>query len=270
MFVSHPIFSSDGAYLGYLGGSIYLKELSILNELLETHYYENDSYVYVVDQNRRLIYHPDIRRVGDQVIDNLAIDAVLAGEDGAGQIRNSQGIAMLAGYAPIRNDALTDTLTGLSNRRAADISLGIMKEKSIPFSALVIDIDHFKQVNDSFGHGAGDRALKSLARIIQSCIRKEDCACRVGGEEFIILLPNTSLRTAYEIAERLRRKVADTQLPDIGSITVSIGIAEWPRQASTPIQALKKADLAMYKAKQQGRNRCEVFSMAKEPSSSEQ
>jgi len=360
--ISYPIFSPDGIYLGYLGGSIYLKEHSILNELLGTHFYENESYLYVVDQNHRIIYHPDASRVGGQVHGNAAIDAVLAGESGTRQIRNSRGTPMLAGYAPIntshwgivaqrslestltpldtqlraviyhtlplalitliliwwlarlisrplwklaasaqtldqpgtlkriqhvhswyfestelkqamllggklmhtrmgelKSDALTDILTGLGNRRNAELSLQAMQEHSIPFSVLAIDIDHFKQVNDTFGHDSGDRVLKNLAQIIHSCTRKEDRACRTGGEEFIILLPHANLNMAQGLAERLRQRVAENRLPEIGHITISIGIAEWPLQAETTDQVLKNADLALYRAKEKGRNRCELY-----------
>lgn len=362
VFISHPIFSPSGQYQGYVGGSLYLKERSILNDLLGTHYYEDGSYLYVVDHNRRLLYHPDAGRIGSQVNGNSVIEAVISGENGTQQLPNSQGTEMLAGYAPIRianwgvvaqrpleatlaplnsqmrvvinhtlplalitllliwwlarlisrplwqladnaqaldhpctakriqrvhswyfesaelkramllgvnllhtrigklkSDAQTDPLTGLNNRRGSEITLDLLQHDGIPFSVLAIDIDHFKRVNDTYGHDSGDLVLQALAQLMRSCTRKEDLPCRMGGEEFIILLPNAQLSTAKELAERLRQQVADTEMPDVGRITISIGIAEWPLQAHEPAQVLKYADKALYKAKENGRNRCEIY-----------
>ncbi len=101
VLVSHPLFSSEGTYLGYVGGVISLKEKSILNSLLGEHYYQDGSYLYAVDPFRRLLYHPDPKRVGTVVVENRVIDAVTAGERGSQRVINSKGVDMLAGYAPV-------------------------------------------------------------------------------------------------------------------------------------------------------------------------
>ena len=102
IFISHPIFSSENAYLGYIGGTLYLKQKGILHDLLQVHFHEDGSYIYVVDKNRRLLYHPDVSRIGEQVFNNSVIEAVLRGESGTRQVKNSQNIVMLAGYAPLK------------------------------------------------------------------------------------------------------------------------------------------------------------------------
>jgi diguanylate cyclase (GGDEF)-like protein len=125
----------------------------------------------------------------------------------------------------------------------------------------MMDIDHFKCINDTYGHKAGDQALQSLADFIRSRIRSSDTACRFGGDEFVIVMPETSLRSAYERAEGFRQKVQSLQLPDIGipgNLTVSIGIATYPVHGATKEDLLRAADQAMYLAKAQGRNRVVV------------
>lgn len=101
--ISHPIFNSQGEYLGYIGGTLYLKQKGILHDLLQVHFHKDGSYIYVVDKNRRLLYHPDVARIGEQVFGNPVIEAVLRGESGTRQLINSQNIVMLAGYAPLKS-----------------------------------------------------------------------------------------------------------------------------------------------------------------------
>lgn len=261
---TYPIFSDDNRYLGYVGGAFYLKDKSILNSLLGEHYYRDSSYLYVVDKNKRLIYHPD--RVGEVVSNNQVINAVVNGESGALRVTNSKGIDMLAGFAPIpisgwgvvaqkpvsaalvildeevkkviintiplaiitllfiwfctrlitrplsklasiaerldssnvsrriyevrswyfeanqikqallegvslihkkidklNLDTLTDPLTGLYNRRGLKMILEGWRENKTPFSIVALDIDHFKRVNDNFGHDTGDEVIKAMA-----------------------------------------------------------------------------------------------------------
>lgn len=102
VFISHPLFSSKGDYLGYIGGSLYLKERSILNDLLEHHYFEGGTHIYVVDTKKRILYHPDSARIGTFLANNKVINQVLMGNDGIAHINNSQNIHMLAGYAPVK------------------------------------------------------------------------------------------------------------------------------------------------------------------------
>lgn len=150
-----------------------------------------------------------------------------------------------------------DKLTGLKNRRYLQEKL----EEQIagyslnpePFSLCIIDIDHCKKVNDTFGHQTGDYVLEKLASILKSQSRKEDIVARYGGEEFVVLLPNTGISEARTIAENLRHSIADSTW-NIGQITVSIGIATFT-SADTDSILLQKADRALYTSKEQGRNR---------------
>ncbi|PSD34147.1 GGDEF domain-containing protein, partial [Acinetobacter radioresistens] len=119
---------------------------------------------------------------------------------------------------------------------------------------LLIDIDRFKRVNDTYGHDIGDEVLKILAKLIQENFRKEDLCCRYGGEEFIVVIPNNNKQEIYESAERFRRIVEAFEINNVGRITISIGIASWPDSAEEFTQVLKIADNNLYYAKNNGRN----------------
>lgn len=360
VFISQPVVAADGRYLGYVGGTIYLKHNNELHALLGEHYYHDGSYLYVVDRNRRLLYHPDPERVGQQVAASEVVDAVLLGTNGQSgelRLRNSLGVDMLAGYAlvpsagwsvvaqrplsatlagvdrlmldvlrnslplavltllliwwlarlisrplwqladsaqemdkpatperirgvhswyfeaaelkramlvgvellhrkigKLREDAQTDPLTGLCNRRGLELTLDLWKLENRPFAVLALDIDYFKQVNDRFGHASGDQVLQRLARLMRICSRDSDLLCRVGGEEFLMLLADASPASAERVAERLRRQVEMATIEPVGHITVSLGVAHWPTHASDMRSALRVADDMLYAAKQAGRN----------------
>ena len=127
-----------------------------------------------------------------------------------------------------------------------------------PLSAVLLDLDHFKQVNDIHGHDRGDTALAAIGQVLAAGVRASDFASRYGGEEFLLLLPDTDRRGAVEVAEKLRRAIERTELRDVGSITASFGIATLPDDAAEPDQLIRKADRALYAAKARGRNRVEV------------
>ena len=361
VFISHPLFDSEDKYLGYIGGSLYLKEKNILNELLEQHYYKGGSYLYVVSSNKRILYHPEPARIGNVIANNAVIDAVIDGEIGTSTVINSLNKPMLAGYAPItlskwgivaqrplestlssldtltievieqtipmalvtfifiglfahfiarplkrladnantlddpksleklksvkswyfesqklklamlrevtllqaqigvlRHDSQTDPLTDTHNRRSLNGLLNQLMLKQTPFAILEIDIDFFKRVNDTFGHDKGDETLVSLTNIIKKLSRRDDIVSRIGGEEFVLVLPNENSQSAYKIAERLRKTVESTEINTIGKITISIGIATWPEHSTDIAQVYKCADKALYHAKEHGRNRCVV------------
>ncbi|AYN15602.1 diguanylate cyclase [Pseudomonas monteilii] len=357
--LSHPIFDDNGRYLGYVGGSLYLRERNILNSLLGEHFYKDGSYLYVVDRNRRLLYHPNSQRVGTVVEGNALVDQLATLDSGTRQLTNSQGVEMLAGYATVPSagwgvvaqqplaqtvtplshlilnvigtsapfalvgslllwwlaltiarplwqlaagarsmdragtaerlhrvpawyfeaaelkrallfglnllherigrldrDAQTDPLTGLGNRRSLELSLSLLEAEGRAFAAIVLDIDHFKRVNDSHGHEIGDQALRQLAELMRRCCREGDLLCRTGGEEFLMMLPGASLEVAAVVAERLRVTVQDTPLEPVGAVTISLGVARWDGEAgSEPVETLSRADRALYRAKQEGRNR---------------
>lgn len=123
---------------------------------------------------------------------------------------------------------------------------------------LSLDIDYFKSVNDTWGHDVGDQVLQRLAKLMQSGSRVGDVLCRGGGEEFLILLPGIAPEVAEQIAERLRRQVAQMLIEPVGCITISLGVAHCGRQGDEVEEALKTADEMLYKAKRAGRNRVEV------------
>ena len=296
----------------------------MLDTLLGSHFYQDGSYVFVVDKNKHIIYHPNNKRVGERISNNDAINQVSQGESGKTPLINSQGIEMLAGYAVVpstgwgivaqrpktvtlaplnalmrsvlyktlpiallmllviwwsarritsplrqlangaramdrpetaqqiqsvkswyfesqelkkamlrgigllqrnitklREDVNTDPLTGLGNRRHLEAAITAFQAEKMPFAVVAIDIDHFKKINDGFGHDAGDEVIRQLGRQIREVSRADDVPCRVGGEEFLLLLPAAPLHSAAQVAERLRALVEHTELPTVGRISVS-------------------------------------------------
>jgi len=160
--------------------------------------------------------------------------------------------------------AITDPLTGLYNRRYMESHLATLVEQSVargkPLAALVIDIDYFKTINDTHGHDAGDDVLREFATRIRKAIRGIDLACRYGGEEFVIVMPETDMAVATIVAERLRRRIAAERFSaQQGSalieVTISIGIASLDAADENAASILKRADQALYRAKRDGRNR---------------
>lgn len=157
--------------------------------------------------------------------------------------------------------ALNDALTGLHNRGAFDNSLkremDIAQRQHLPMSLLVIDIDHFKAVNDTYGHGGGDHALQLLAQSISNTMRTSDLAFRYGGEEFTLILSNTDVKAASLVAERIR--IAASKLTCVADnknfgLTISIGAAEF-KQGEAAAALFDRADQALYQAKKTGRNK---------------
>ncbi len=168
----------------------------------------------------------------------------------------------------VRREAETDPLTGQPNRRALDALLKQQAELARvgnrTFSLLLLDIDHFKLINDTHGHGVGDDTLRAFAERVRAYLRQGDVCARYGGEEFVVVLPGTTLVAALEVAERLRHGVAEALLMNVPAIraTVSIGAAQFIA-GERPEQLLERADRAVYEAKRGGRNQVRV--LAPEP-----
>ena len=174
-------------------------------------------------------------------------------------------------FSSIKNIAIYDTLTNLYNRRYFEERLEVETQKSFfsdtTLSLVMVDIDHFKRVNDTFGHTEGDRVLCEIASLLKTSVRKKDTVARYGGEEFILILPEAGLEESSMIAERIRRLVEDTPF-EIGqaqiNLTVSLGISNFPsHQARSKEELVKMADLALYDAKRRGRNRVNIFNEPK-------
>jgi len=169
-------------------------------------------------------------------------------------------------YSKILQYATIDALTNLNNRRQFELRLGqeiaLTKRQNKPLCAMMIDIDFFKKVNDTYGHASGDAVLRGVASIIKSALRESDIPSRYGGEEFAVLLPYTHINEAQIVGERLRKAVEDTPISinmeesaikSIG-VTISMGLAEFNNQESGE-ELFERADKALYEAKQNGRNR---------------
>lgn len=158
----------------------------------------------------------------------------------------------------LHREGSTDPLTGLLNRRGLETAIHKLTQSGRTVAVLMIDIDHFKVVNDTYGHDAGDRLLTAIAAAISAEARSEDVVARSGGEEFIILLPETELNAATRIAERIRSVIEETSFNEVDHTSISIGIARYPEHGNSIHDCLLAADTALYRAKSAGRNRVQA------------
>lgn len=368
VFISTPIWSRDGRYLGYVGGTLYLKKKSILNSLLGEQYYRDDTSLYVVDSDNQVLYHQDGKRVG-QTIAPLVDDKTLeANKNGALEIDHLDNASMLAGYARVptagwlivalkptlttlqpltgllfnvlrhsvpfvlltllasmvlarliasplwqlarragqmeepgvseeigairswyfeaaqikramrtgilsmqdkigrlRSEVQSDPLTGLLNRRGLSSVLDYLLATQQPFAILAMDIDHFKRINDNWGHDVGDRVIQQVAIELNNASRQTDVVCRNGGEEFLMILPGAQLEMARTIAERVRQSIFQSSIEQVGQISISIGVSFWQPGDGAFGPIFKQADDALYQAKHAGRNRVVIAGTVAEP-----
>jgi len=178
---------------------------------------------------------------------------------------NQMATALRGSHAELQHLAIHDGLTGLVNHREFYLRLNEefsrSKRHKRPITLLMMDVDHFKKFNDLHGHPQGDLALKLIAAAIKECARKSDLVARYGGEEFAVLLPETSLEEGLELGLRVQKKVSES-MPEIGrltrkekiEVTLSIGMAAFPNEASTPEELVRVADERLFTAKNRGRN----------------
>jgi diguanylate cyclase (GGDEF)-like protein len=166
----------------------------------------------------------------------------------------------------LREQAIRDPLTGLYNRRylneTLERELARAVRENYTISFVMIDIDHFKKINDTFGHDTGDVVLRKLATQLLNQARIIDIVCRYGGEEFLVILPNVTAEFAFQIAERWRKSFLGLTMPlGYGSVqaTISCGISEFPLNGNTVEELISTADKAMYRAKAAGRNRVVIW-----------
>ncbi len=360
ILVSTPLFNDQKEYLGMLNGTIYLQEDNFIRTILAEHYSKDGSYVYVVDREGTLIYHPEAERIGENVAQNMLVKRLLNKESGSMTTDNTQGKRFLAGYtfigptqwgvvsqtpyssslepltgiilkmffyslplaalfifiafslstklaAPLqklayytletegkrrdftekelgiptwyfearqlteiiekymlkqeetvedfKKQSLTDSLTGLKNRRYAEYLFNSLVTTSQGFSLIMLDIDFFKKVNDEFGHKAGDEVLQFLANTMQKIAGQDHTCIRLGGEEFAIVLPESTEENAYELAEVLRKEIEQAIPPTKKTITISNGVGAFTTFEEPVSEFMNRVDLALYKAKETGRNR---------------
>ncbi len=207
--------------------------------------------------------------VGGEVIGSVLLSRAARYSEGEEQrIRDSVGqaapvLANLRNLAVAEIRAASDGLTGLPNNRAVTDALkrtfAHAAATGAPLALLLLDLDHFKRVNDQHGHEVGDQVLAGVGATLRGVLRAGDFAGRAGGEEFAVLLPDTGIAVAVEIAERLCAAIAEISLPgSSASVTASIGVAGFPDHASTLDRLERLADAALYVAKRQGRNRVEL------------
>ncbi|BCQ42433.1 cell signaling regulator (plasmid) [Erwinia rhapontici] len=356
VFLSQPLFAIDGRYLGYIGGTIYLKKQSMLSDILSQHFYAEGTTVSIVSNDGLIIFSHDPERVGKtmtlspDLMNRLAVTdsgrfseafdgqqyltgyaslhttgwnifitgtsetvkhimwstaensawfivviivlaaaviALLAGrivyplEKLADMVRDGGSDAQAESLASVKawyheadrlkeavqdhrravagrltalNDAaMKDPLTGLFNRRGFN-ALATEFVSSHELCAIAVDIDHFKKINDIYGHNAGDAVLVSLAALLLEECRATDVVSRFGGEEFILLMPHTGILDASQLAERVRVIVSTTTFPFVGSMTISLGVAELDDCGGNREILLRRADEALYEAKRAGRN----------------
>lgn len=175
----------------------------------------------------------------------------------------SMALASLRLREKLRDLSIRDPVTGLLNRRFMEDALGRelrrAQRKNTPMGVIMIDVDHFKRYNDTFGHDAGDTVLRELGRYFQENVRESDLACRYGGEEFTLILPEAGEEVVLQRAELLREGARHLDLTHrgqpLGTITLSLGVSLFPADGGTAENLLQEADAALYRAKKEGRDR---------------
>ena len=174
--------------------------------------------------------------------------------------------AVAVNKAQLWDMAVTDSLTGLYVRRYFMVKLQEEIHRAERYnkrlSVIMADLDRFKNINDTYGHDAGDRALKAISKFLQKNIRDVDAIARYGGEEFVMLIPDADKEAAFCLAERLREELSKVKLEDLPPVTISLGVATYPSDGTDLEELIKRADAAMYEAKQQGRNKAVKFTQA--------
>jgi len=241
----------------------------------------NDNEMFYLLVSIYVCYFFSLRQAALQlVVVGSAYATVLAVVDGAGRAAPARwlvamGTVIVAGITVrllkqrvqrlvdrLADAARSDALTGLLNRRgfgeAFDIELERARRTGRPLNVLICDLDHFKSVNDRCGHAAGDSALQQFSHLLTETARAADTVARIGGEEFALLIPDTDPAGASILAERLRHAVATTFADAPAPLTVSVGMAIYPQNATTIDGLLSAADQALYAAKGTGRNRCAI------------
>jgi diguanylate cyclase (GGDEF)-like protein len=242
-----PTFSDQTVY-----ERLFLTELGIKSGLIVP--------LVMRDQALGVLFLQDCAEIRHWSIDDISLLGSLADQVSVA-IENAEL------HQEKERQAVTDALTGIANRRSFGDTLAREFERAKryeqPLSLVVIDLDFLKVINDSFGHQVGDEAIRQIGRILKQSSRSIDLAARYGGEEFCLLLPNTEVNMAEQFAERLRRLINDVHIAGPGHISASMGVASFPAHALDPDTLFRKADEALYEAKQAGRNLVKVVNVTK-------
>ncbi|MEL3973308.1 sensor domain-containing diguanylate cyclase [Rossellomorea oryzaecorticis] len=358
MLVSAPIFDDQGDYQGLIGGTVYLESDNVLKKTLINHGHGDGSYVYVVDRDGRLIYHPETDRLNEKVSENKVVQQLMEGKSGSTIVVNTKGNEYYAGYTYIdstgwgvvsqtptsviesplqelfakmaiqsipnlliilliawiltnniskplnvlaqyseegfnnkqvsvnfkevelksniyevrqlyyqvnkyfnrlNEEIQIDGLTGIANRKTFDSVIKDWIGRREAFSLIMLDIDRFKQVNDTYGHLTGDEVLKFLSSIITRYVEGEHLGFRYGGEEFGLLLKDLTAHEAFIAAENLRKEIAGTNSPTGRPITISLGVTDFQEKDNHPETIIERADSALYDSKMAGRNQTSIY-----------
>jgi diguanylate cyclase (GGDEF)-like protein len=324
--------------------------------MLNEHFYGDGSYVYVVDRQGHLIFHPNKNRINELVSGNTMIQKVISGKSSFEQTRNSLGNEYFIGYAyekssgwgivsqtpvsvlkeplnelimlmivqglplfllillvalwisfviskplhqlakfseeaiahnklpadrptihskvyevrqlthhihnhfdQLNSENRMDGLTGVANRKTFEWVMQEWIVNKHPFCLVLLDLDHFKKINDTYGHLKGDEVLMFVTSIMQTFSRTEDVCFRFGGEEFGILVKTENIETAASLAERLRGEIEISKNPIGDAVTISLGIAAYPEHAQQSTEIIAKADAALYQSKANGRNKTTIY-----------
>ena len=358
ILVAAPVVNGSDVVEGVMAGTIYLQDENTIKTVFGSNKYTDGSFVFAVDRNGRIIYHPNSNRIFEDVNQYGTVKKVLSGESCYDKVKDEEGTEYFAGYSFIENmewgvilltptsilkeplfnlvnkimaqsmlilfflllaaaffvkrltnpltklatyserlilnkkisndnDELNinskiyeinqldrqlkiqllklnqeiqlDGLTGVANRKTFDARIAEWTEQQQPFSLIMLDIDNFKNINDTYGHLIGDEVIQFLATILNSFTEEGELCFRYGGEEFGLLLKEKNETEAAVIAEQFRLKIASMQTPTGKPITVSVGITALKENDDTPKTIIERADKALYQSKQGGENRVTVY-----------
>ncbi|QEN04397.1 diguanylate cyclase [Thiospirochaeta perfilievii] len=249
MTIDTGIFSTETEIVNHTQEIINLSEIEH-ETLLEEYKHLAKSYAKILKQTKKLINLADNTQKRLKESNNLVEDKIHQ---------------LLVAEKNLKKLATTDSLTGLKNRRGISRCLENCVKRSqnenLPFTIFLMDIDHFKIVNDKYGHATGDRVLKRLSAILKSTLRSHDCIARWGGEEFLIILPETTLDSGYLVAEKIRKNIEKIEINYNNykiKVTVSLGGCLYNNNLYIE-QSIHSADEALYVSKSNGRNRVSLY-----------
>ncbi|MGN7477483.1 sensor domain-containing diguanylate cyclase [Solibacillus silvestris] len=357
--VTAPIFREQKNMGGVMVSTVYLENNNVIDTILGTHAYNDGSFVYAVDRNGRILYHPNREKIFSNASKDPVVKKLLDGKSGFKKVTDAQGDEFFAGFTYIDNlgwgiisltpasaingpindllinlitqsftflvfllifasiivkiltkpltklaeysersllnkdisaskdemlyinshiyeinqlnrqvkshlmmlnqELQLDGLSGLANRRNFDATINKWVAQKKPFSLILLDIDNFKQINDHYGHLVGDDVIKFVASILSSFTQNDDVAFRYGGEEFGVLLKGKNELEAFDLAEQIRAKIAETKSPMGRAITISLGVTSYKAHDMYASSIIGRADKGLYVSKENGKNKVSIY-----------